>query len=84
MKMLAATDQERVTRASLLLRLARALNLSRSGAIRSVRVRPQNGKVNLTLVTRPRSTVDLELWAVQKESNYFRDVFGRELSAAAE
>jgi hypothetical protein len=26
--------------------------------------------------------VDLELWAVEKETSYFREVFGRELSAA--
>jgi exopolyphosphatase / guanosine-5'-triphosphate,3'-diphosphate pyrophosphatase len=65
------------------LRLARALNLSRSHALRNVRVRAQEGKVHLTLVTRPRSTVDLELWAVEKEKNYFREVFGRELSVAA-
>jgi exopolyphosphatase / guanosine-5'-triphosphate,3'-diphosphate pyrophosphatase len=82
MKALPPADQENVTKASLLLRLARALNLSRSDAIRNMKVRPQDGKVNLRLTTRPRSTVDLELWAVEKEENYFREVFGRELSAA--
>jgi exopolyphosphatase/guanosine-5'-triphosphate,3'-diphosphate pyrophosphatase len=83
MKALTSADREYVPKASLLLRLARALNLSRSGAIRGMRVRPHDGKVDLTLVIRPRSTVDLELWAVEKEENYFREVFGRELSAAA-
>jgi len=39
--------------------------------------------VKLTLVTKQRSSVDLELWAVEKEKGYFREVFGRELSAAA-
>jgi exopolyphosphatase / guanosine-5'-triphosphate,3'-diphosphate pyrophosphatase len=82
MKALSPADQENVTKASLLLRLARALNLSRSDAIRNMKVHPQDGKVNLRLTTRPRSTVDLELWAVEKEENYFREVFGRELSAA--
>jgi exopolyphosphatase / guanosine-5'-triphosphate,3'-diphosphate pyrophosphatase len=82
-KALPSADQEHVPKASLLLRLARALNLSRSGAVLGVRVRPYDGKVNLTLVTKPRSTVDLELWAVEKEENYFRELFGRELSAAA-
>jgi hypothetical protein len=38
----------------------------------------------LTLITKQRSSVDLELWAVEKEKNYFREVFGRELAAAAE
>jgi len=83
MKALSPADQENVTKASLLLRLARALNLSRGDAIRGMKVYPRDGKVNLTLITKPRSTVDLELWAVEKEENYFREVFGRELSAAA-
>jgi exopolyphosphatase/guanosine-5'-triphosphate,3'-diphosphate pyrophosphatase len=83
MKVLSSADRDHVPKASLLLRLARALNLSRSGAIRGMRVRPHDGKVDLNLITKPRSTVDLELWAVEKEENYFREVFGRELSATA-
>jgi exopolyphosphatase / guanosine-5'-triphosphate,3'-diphosphate pyrophosphatase len=82
-KALSSADQEHVTKASLLLRLARALNLSRSGAVRGMRVRAHDGTVNLALVTKPRSSVDLELWAVEKEETYFRELFGRELSAAA-
>lgn len=82
-KILPAADQESLPKASLLLRLARALNLSRSRAIKTVRVRPHDGEVRMTLVTKPRSSVDLELWAVEKEKAYFREVFGRELSAAA-
>jgi len=35
------------------------------------------------LQAKPRASVDLELWAVEKERNYFLEVFGRELSAAA-
>jgi hypothetical protein len=34
-------------------------------------------------VPKPRASVDLELWAVGKEKTYFREVFGRELEAAA-
>lgn len=82
-KVLPSVDQEYVPKASLLLRLARALNLGRSNAIRSMQIRSQDGKVNLTLLTKPRSSVDLELWAVEKEESYFRELFGRELSAAA-
>jgi exopolyphosphatase/guanosine-5'-triphosphate,3'-diphosphate pyrophosphatase len=82
-KALQTADQECVLKASLLLRLARALNLSRTAAIRTTRVRVHEGEVKLTLVTKQRSSVDLELWAVEKEKNYFREVFGRELSAAA-
>ena len=72
-----------VTKASLLLRLARALNLSRSGAVGRARARVQSGSVRLRLMARPRTSVDLELWAVEKETGYFREVFGRELSAEA-
>lgn len=43
----------------------------------------KNGGVEIKLHPRPRSSVDLELWALEKEKNYFREVFGRELSAAA-
>jgi len=82
-KVLPAADQELVPKASLLLRLARALNLSRSGAIRSAKVTVRDGEVRLRLVRKLRSSGDLELWAVDKERSYFREAFGRELSAAA-
>ena len=83
MKILPPADREFVRKASLLLRLARALNLGRSGAVRGARVRVSRGEVRLTLQAKPRASVDLELWAVEKEKGYFREVFGRELSAAA-
>jgi len=84
MKALLPEERENARKAALLLRLARALHLGRSGAVQSVKVRVRNGEVIFTLVAKPRSSVDLELWAVEKEKNYFREVFGRELSAAAE
>jgi len=83
MKLLVRADQERVPKASLLLRLARALNLGRSGAVQNVQVRVRDGGVQLVLQPRPRSSVDLELWATEREKSYFREVFGRELSVAA-
>jgi len=82
-KVLANADRECIPKASLLLRLARALNLSRSHALRGVRIRVQDSEVRLGLMTKPRSTVDLEMWAVEKERSYFREVFGRELSVVA-
>lgn len=82
-KILMREDQECIPKASLLLRLARALNLSRSGAVREVRVRLRDAEVKLQLLTKVRGKADLELWAVEKEKSYFREVFGRELSAAA-
>ena len=83
MKTLLPTEQQNVRKASLLLRLARALNLGRSGAVRTTRVGVHRGEVKLGLLAKSRTTIDLELWAVEKERSYFREVFGRELSAAA-
>jgi exopolyphosphatase / guanosine-5'-triphosphate,3'-diphosphate pyrophosphatase len=83
MKVLSPEDRERAAKASLLLRLARALNLGRSGAIRKTRLRARDGEVAITVVAKPRASVDLELWAVEKERSYFREVLGRELSVAA-
>jgi len=83
MKLLTSPDQERVTQASLLLRLARALNLSRSGAVRDTRVHVHESDVKFTLVSKRRGGADLELWAVEREKSYFREIFGRELAAVA-
>jgi exopolyphosphatase/guanosine-5'-triphosphate,3'-diphosphate pyrophosphatase len=82
-KILPQGDREYVRKASLLLRLARALNLGRSGAVKRARVAVRRGGVSLLLQAKPRASVDLELWAVEKEKSYFREVFGRTLSAAA-
>ncbi len=64
------------------MRLARALNLGRGGAVARVRAREHDGEVMLTIVRRGRASADLELWAVERERGYFREVFGRELSVA--
>jgi exopolyphosphatase/guanosine-5'-triphosphate,3'-diphosphate pyrophosphatase len=83
MKLLDPGDRADVQKAILLLRLARALNLGRSRAVERVRVAVRSAEVKLTLVPRRRMGVDLELWAIEKERDYFREVFGRELSTAA-
>ena len=82
-KVLAPVDREYVRKASLLLRLARALNLGRSGAVRTANVQVRQAVVKLELQAKTRTGVDLELWAVERDKDYFREVFGRELSAAA-
>lgn len=82
-KLLPPSDQKQIAKASLLLRLAWALNLGRSGALQNVRVRESKSAVQLLLAPRPPLTLDLELWAVEKERPYFREVFGCDLSAAA-
>jgi exopolyphosphatase / guanosine-5'-triphosphate,3'-diphosphate pyrophosphatase len=74
-------DRADVQKAILLLRLARALNLGRSRAVEKIRISVRSG-VKITLVPRRRMGVDLELWAIEKECDYFREVFGRELATA--
>ena len=83
MKAIDPADRAGVQKAILLLRLARALNLGRSRAVQKVRVSQHAADVRLTLVPRRRMGVDLELWAIEKDRAYFREVFGRELSTAA-
>ena len=75
-------DRDDVQKAILLLRMARALNLGRSRAVQRARIAVRSAEIKLTLVPRRRMGVDLELWAVEKERDYFREVFGRELSTA--
>lgn len=82
-KSLLPSDQKHVAKASLLLRLAWALNLGRSGALKTIRVRIHDTSVDIVLVPKHPMSVDLELWAVEKEKAYFRAVFGCDLSAEA-
>jgi exopolyphosphatase/guanosine-5'-triphosphate,3'-diphosphate pyrophosphatase len=69
-----------VQKAVVLLRLARALNLGRRGAIKDIHVSVRHDRVSLKLLA-GRGGADLEMWALEKERSYFRDVFGRELVA---
>jgi len=78
MKLLNTADQKLIPRAVVLLRLARALNQTRTGMVRELAVRISSEKVQIGLRTR-RGRVDLELWAAAKEAGYFRGIFGREL-----
>jgi hypothetical protein len=50
--------------------------------VKRVRARVKDSRVVLTLQSRRRSGADLEVWALEKERGYFREVFGRELAAA--
>jgi exopolyphosphatase / guanosine-5'-triphosphate,3'-diphosphate pyrophosphatase len=83
MKDIDPADRINVQKAIVLLRLARALNLGRGRAVEKVRVGHRAAEVHLTLVPRRRAGMDLELWAIEKDAAYFREVFGRELSIAA-
>src|SRR6266581_6890493 len=82
-KILPLAEQKHIAKAALLLRLAWALNLGRSGSLNTVRVRVHDASVELVLVPKRPMNVDLELWAVEKERAYFREVFGRDFSATA-
>ncbi|HEV2113416.1 MAG TPA: Ppx/GppA phosphatase family protein [Terriglobales bacterium] len=81
MKVLLSQDRAAVLKAVLLLRLARALNQGRSGAVKSFRTQVKGATVRLLLRV-PRRRADLEVWSLEKEASYFRELFGRELEAA--
>lgn len=78
-KVLPSPDRIRVARAVVLLRLARALNLGHRAAIQQVRTRIRDSRIELKLTA--RGSIELELWAMEKERELFREVFGRELLA---
>jgi exopolyphosphatase / guanosine-5'-triphosphate,3'-diphosphate pyrophosphatase len=83
MNSLSPEEQENVTKASVLLRIARSLNMGRSQSVARVGVSARNGRVAMKLTPRGKASVDLEVWSIEKDRSYFREVFGRELSVAA-
>jgi exopolyphosphatase / guanosine-5'-triphosphate,3'-diphosphate pyrophosphatase len=83
LKGLQPLDQERIAKASMLLRLARSMNLGRGRAVQKANVSTRDGVVRIKLVAGRKVGVDLELWAIEKDRDYFRELFGRELSVAA-
>src|SRR5271165_2306188 len=83
-RLLPGADRSNVPKAVALLRLARALDQGRRAAVGELKVRVhQDGRVRLMLKARSHEGIDLELWAVEQEKNYFETVFGRELLAEA-
>jgi exopolyphosphatase/guanosine-5'-triphosphate,3'-diphosphate pyrophosphatase len=84
MSILPGVHQIHVAKAVSLLRLARALDQGRRAAVSQLKVRlRQDGQVRLLLTPRPPEGIELELWAVGQEKDYFETVFGRELLAEA-
>ena len=83
MNALSPEEQESVKKASVLLRMARAVNIGRSQSVARLGVSARDGRVSMKLAARGNASVDLEVWAIEKDSAYFREVFGRELSVAA-
>jgi exopolyphosphatase/guanosine-5'-triphosphate,3'-diphosphate pyrophosphatase len=82
LKGLSSENQKYVPQAVVLLRLARALNLGRNGAVRSMKVRQREAGIYLLLTPKRGHGLELEVWAIEKEQAYFRELFGRALSAA--
>lgn len=82
MKAIPSSERRNVARACLLLRMARAVNLGHRDAVRGLQVQLRESKVLLTLAPKRGTDVELELWALERERNYFREVFGRVLSPA--
>src|SRR5271165_591750 len=83
-RLLPGADQINVPKAVAILRLARALDQGRRAAVRELQVRVhQDGRVRLMLKPNPPEGIELELWAVEQEKDYFETVFGRELLAEA-
>ena len=78
-RLLAPAHRPLLPRLVVLLRLARAIEQGRRGAVARVRVKVEPRNVRLTLVTRPAGA-ELELWALERERAYFLEVFGRELT----
>ena len=84
MRVLPGIEQIHVAKAIALLRLARALDQGRRASVAQLKVRiHQDGRVRLMLKPKASDGIDLELWAIEQEKNYFETVFGRELLAAA-
>jgi exopolyphosphatase / guanosine-5'-triphosphate,3'-diphosphate pyrophosphatase len=84
LRLLPAADRNNVPKAVALLRLARALDQGRHAAVSQLQMKiHQDGRVRLMLTPSPHEPVELELWAVEQERNYFETVFGRELLAEA-
>ena len=77
LRLLQSPDRPLVPKAVALLRMARALDQGRRGAVSGVKSRLRNGVVTLQLKT--AHAADLERWALGKERNYFRAVFSCDL-----
>jgi len=71
-------DEEMLTRGSAVLRVAEQLERSRDQAVDRVRVRLDDGRVELTLDA--HEDVAIARWAALNEAEVFKKAFGRELA----
>ena len=80
--MLAPADRLLLPRAVVLLRLARAVEQGRRGAVLSLRAKLEAQQRAASPSSARPTGAELELWALEKERDYFFEVFGRELTCA--
>jgi len=78
---LSASELGVVRKLAALLRVANALDASHQQPVRGLRAEARNGAVTLRLST--RAPADLELWDVEREAVFFREVFRQRLEIQA-
>ena len=78
MRNIPPAEHANVQKSVVLLRLAGALNQDRASDVLRVTARVYPKRILLELQP-GRTGAELELWSLRKESDYFREVFGREL-----
>src|SRR3954463_16270753 len=74
-------DDELLTRCAAVLRVAEQLERSRDQAVDRVRVRLENGRVELALEA--HEDVSIARWAAMGEADVFKKAFGRDLEISA-
>src|SRR5436305_5708159 len=77
-KLLPAHLRAATIKATAILRVARALNQGRRAAVHAIKISARDADIILS-IRAGRAGADLELWAAEKETPYFREGFGREL-----
>jgi exopolyphosphatase/guanosine-5'-triphosphate,3'-diphosphate pyrophosphatase len=65
-----------------LLRMADSLDRSRGQRVRTVDCKVKDGEFLLTLNTPPETDIDLEVWAAERLSEIFRQVYGKPTAIA--
>lgn len=80
--LLSAEDRRAVTLLNPLLRLADSLDRSHDQRIRSVECRQREGDFLITLKVPPEADIDLEIWAAERLTDVFRQVYGKPIVIA--
>jgi exopolyphosphatase/guanosine-5'-triphosphate,3'-diphosphate pyrophosphatase len=78
MRQLPPEEHEHVRRTVVLLRLAVALNQDRASDVLKVKARVYPKQVLMEIFP-GRTGAELEMWSLRKESDYFREVFRKDL-----